>query len=112
MCHKVKTGRFISNRKKILSEKNNYRVHIDKKINQLTFQKQIAYYLLNQLNKKVNNNRYALLFDTIEQASDINILNFIILLLTKSFCSGDDISIDIIEEKIKKEAEIDKFIFG
>ena len=129
MCHKVKTGRFMSNRKKKKNflSKNNYHDDNDdcksdeledycdnneKKINQLTLQKEIAYCLLKQINKQVNNNEYILLFDTIEQVSNINILNFIILLLTKSFYLGDDISIDIIKEKIKKEAEIDKFIFG
>lgn len=85
---------------------------IEKKLEQVSFQKEIANYLLKKLDTDINGHQYVLLFNTIDKTSDINILNFIIRLLTNSFYLGDDINIDIIQEKIKKEAEIDKFIFG
>lgn len=60
--------------------------------------------------KKITDEEKHFLIKTIEQNTDINVLNIIIRLINKSYFFGNEIKNETIEEEIKKDAEIDSFL--
>jgi len=78
----------------------------------IILKKEIALDLLEELINDMNDAQYLSLIDVIEKTCDIPTLNIIIRLLDKSYCFKNKINYDIIQDKIKKEEEINKIIFG
>lgn len=103
----IKNNNHKNNLKNILKE--GYTIEdIEKRIN---LKKEIAMHVLSELTNDMNKIQYKSLINTINQTTNIKILSIIIQLLNRSYCFGDKIDNEIIQNKIKYTAQIDKILF-
>lgn len=86
---------------------------IDKKINQrkletekISIKKELALYVLD----KINNINHEILRDIIKETMDINVINVINRLLTKSYCLNENLDESIIKKQIKKDVLINEIL--
>lgn len=100
----LKEGITVENIDKLIKDKK----HNENKIN---LKKEIANDVLGRLTK-IDDDQRELLSDMINNMVKINDLNIVIRLLGLSLCFSHEINEKIIHAKIKKEAEMDKLLFG
>lgn len=84
------------NRKKEMSKK-------------LNLKKELAKNMLQELDE-LGTDEYQYLFDTIDKITDVDILNLIIHLLNKSYCTRCEINNKIVDNEIKKEEIINNLL--
>jgi len=77
----------------------------------MNIKKELAKDLLKQLDN-IDKNEIKSLIDTIETTQDINMLNTITRLLNLSFCFNNKINKKIIQQKLQKDLEVEKILFG
>ncbi|AUL78462.1 mg15 protein [Tupanvirus deep ocean] len=77
----------------------------------MVLKKELAKDLLDQLDE-IDKDENKLLSAVIENTQEIDTLNLIIRLLNLSYCFGDEINNNLVQEKIKKNIEEENFIFG
>jgi len=77
----------------------------------IAIKKELALDLLKRIND-LDKNEVESLIDTIENTNDIKILNIITRLLNLSFCFGNEINKETIQNKLQKDTEAEKILFG
>ncbi|XWV26675.1 hypothetical protein QJ857_gp0385 [Tupanvirus soda lake] len=84
-----------------------------KKMNEtkLNLKRELAKDLLSQI-EEINHKDYDSLVNIINNATDLNEISIITRLINKSYCFGNKINNQIVEQQIKKETEIDKMLFN
>ena len=94
--------------------KNN--IHIDQldvilqeRKKQLLLKKEVAHFILQKI-LNIDNMERQELAQKIDQIYDFKQINMVIQLITESFCTGDKINNNIIEDKISKKTEMYKFV--
>lgn len=97
--HVLKEGYTLEDADRIIKQKQQktHRMHVKKQIAKDFLQK------MDEISKK----DCLLLANSIDQINDINVLNIILRLLYRSYCFGNEFNNEIIENEIKKDAEID-----